>query len=68
MGMLKEVVAAGAALVLLQVANARFTYPDCADGPLSENTICDQDAEPAERAAALVAAMSTTDKLANLIE
>jgi beta-D-xylosidase 4 len=41
--------------------------PDCANGPLKENKICDLSASPAERAAALVAAMQTSEKLDNLM-
>ncbi|KAF1995577.1 glycoside hydrolase family 3 protein [Amniculicola lignicola CBS 123094] len=43
------------------------TGPNCISGPLKSNKICDVDAEPAERAAALVAAMSQQEKLANLV-
>ncbi|KAF2014679.1 glycoside hydrolase family 3 protein [Aaosphaeria arxii CBS 175.79] len=40
--------------------------PDCINGPLKSNKICDVDADPTERAAALVAAMRQQEKLANL--
>lgn len=41
--------------------------PDCANGPLKSNKICDLSADPAERASALVAAMTQEEKLANLV-
>ena len=41
--------------------------PDCISGPLKSNKICDVDADPSERAAALVAAMRQQEKLANLV-
>lgn len=41
--------------------------PDCVSGPLASNKICDATAEPEERAAALVAAMTTDEKLRNLV-
>jgi beta-D-xylosidase 4 len=41
--------------------------PDCIDGPLKSNKICDASIDPSERAAALVAAMSQQEKLANLV-
>lgn len=62
-----------AALVLLSVTipasvRAGLVYPDCTNGPLKSNLICDSSATPEARAAALVAAMSNNDKLANLIK
>jgi beta-D-xylosidase 4 len=41
--------------------------PDCANGPLRSNKICDASADAAERSAALVAAMTVQEKLANLV-
>ena len=43
------------------------TYPDCTDGPLAENKVCDRSLPPAERAAALVDALTNEEKLANLV-
>jgi beta-D-xylosidase 4 len=43
-------------------------YPDCANGPLKSNRVCDTSASPKARAAALVAAMNNNEKLANLIK
>jgi beta-D-xylosidase 4 len=45
-----------------------FQYPDCVNGPLASNTVCDMKASPPDRAAALVKAMNITEKLANLVE
>lgn len=42
-------------------------YPDCSNGPLKSNQVCNTSAVPEVRAAALVAAMSNSEKLANLI-
>ena len=57
-------------LVATSLAPVRggITYPDCANGPLKSNVVCDTTAAPAARASALVAAMSDSDKLANLIK
>jgi beta-D-xylosidase 4 len=43
------------------------TYPDCTEGPLAENKVCDRSLPPAERAAALVDALTNEEKLANLV-
>lgn len=43
-----------------------FTYPDCQNGPLSQNVVCDTKASPAARATALVQGMENSEKLANL--
>lgn len=45
----------------------RTEFPNCADGPLADNAVCDQNATPGERAAALVEVMTTEEKLANLV-
>ncbi|KAK3380672.1 glycoside hydrolase superfamily [Lasiosphaeria ovina] len=42
-------------------------YPDCASGPLKSNLVCNTSAAPEARASALVAAMSNSDKLNNLV-
>lgn len=52
----------------LAVTVAGFQYPDCVNGPLSTNPVCDPTASPPVRAAALVKAMNITEKLANLVE
>ncbi|KAL2141315.1 hypothetical protein VTI28DRAFT_2549 [Corynascus sepedonium] len=44
-----------------------FDFPDCANGPLANNTVCDPKASPPDRAAALVKAMAISEKLENLI-
>lgn len=43
-------------------------YPDCLNGPLKNNSVCRTSLPPAERAAALVAAMTIDEKLVNLVE
>lgn len=43
-------------------------YPNCINGPLANNTVCDVTAAPADRAAALVKAMTVAEKLDNLVE
>lgn len=45
-----------------------FQYPDCVNGPLANNTVCDAKASPPDRAAALVKVMNITEKLSNLVE
>jgi beta-D-xylosidase 4 len=49
------------------VSTVHAIGPDCANGPLKSNKICDVSASPTERAAALVAAMQTQEKLVNLV-
>ncbi|KAF1936402.1 beta-xylosidase [Clathrospora elynae] len=58
------------ALVLLGASLVATTHaigPDCVNGPLKSNKICDVKATPSQRAAALVAAMETQEKLNNLM-
>ncbi|OCL04852.1 glycoside hydrolase family 3 protein [Glonium stellatum] len=45
-------------------------FPDCVNGPtaLTTNLVCDPSASPADRAAAIVAAMSTSEKLVNMVD
>jgi beta-D-xylosidase 4 len=45
-----------------------FQYPDCINGPLTNNTVCNVEASPSDRAAALVEVMNITEKLSNLVE
>ena len=57
-------------LLLLGASLLSTTYgigPDCVNGPLKDNKICDVDAAPTERAMALVAAMENEEKLDNLM-
>lgn len=53
---------------LLAPVRGGVTYPDCANGPLKSNLVCNTSAAPDARATALVAAMSNNDKLANLVK
>lgn len=56
-------------LALLLGASAQdLQFPDCEDGPLAENLVCDATASPGERAAALVEAMTVDEKLVNLVK
>ena len=59
------------ALVLLGATLVPMAHaaigPDCVNGPLKANKICDVKASAPERAAALVAAMQTSEKLDNLM-
>ena len=43
------------------------TYPDCTNGPLAKNKVCDRSLPPAQRAAALVDALTNEEKLQNLV-
>ncbi|KAI0127003.1 beta-glucosidase [Xylariales sp. AK1849] len=54
----------GATLGLLVsgVAAAGHLFPDCKNGPLADNTVCDSDASVIDRARALVAALQTQEK------
>jgi beta-D-xylosidase 4 len=56
-----------ALLALSLVSSAAAIGPDCVNGPLASNKICDKNASPPERAAALVAAMEDKEKLDNLM-
>jgi len=41
--------------------------PDCVNGPLAKNQVCNASLSPSARAAALVAAMTSDEKLQNLV-
>lgn len=45
-----------------------FRYPNCVNGPLANNTVCNVNTTPSARAAALVKAMNISEKLVNLVE
>jgi hypothetical protein len=45
-----------------------FSYPDCINGPLADNLVCNSQAPEADRAAALVSAFNITEKLSLLIK
>jgi beta-D-xylosidase 4 len=53
---------------LVAPARGGVKYPDCRNGPLRSNLVCDTSASPEARASALVAAMNNNEKLANLIK
>lgn len=54
-------------LVYSQTASTTH-YPDCVNGPLVNNLVCDPSAPERARAAALVEAMNITERLAQLVE
>ncbi|KAK3309888.1 glycoside hydrolase superfamily [Chaetomium strumarium] len=56
------------ASVIVADVVAGFRYPDCTNGPLANNTVCDTKASPSDRAAALVKAMKIDEKLVNLVD
>ena len=49
--------------------NAQYfaPFPDCANGLLASNKVCDATLSPPARAAALVAALTVDEKLQNII-
>ncbi|KAK4240451.1 putative exo-1,4-beta-xylosidase bxlB [Achaetomium macrosporum] len=47
---------------------AGFQYPDCTNGPLANHAVCDTEASPSDRAAALVETMNINEKLVNLVD
>ncbi|KAE8445415.1 hypothetical protein EG329_013428 [Mollisiaceae sp. DMI_Dod_QoI] len=55
--------------LLVSPISASITYPDCVNGPqiLTTNLVCDTDASPADRAAAIVSAFNISEKLVNLV-
>jgi beta-D-xylosidase 4 len=68
--MLSMLQLAASALALLNgltLAAAPYQQPDCTKEPLRSNGICDTSASPAERAAALVAALTPREKVNNLV-
>jgi beta-D-xylosidase 4 len=68
--MLPKLQVAASALTLLNglaLAAAPYQQPDCTKEPLRSNGICDTSASPAERAAALVAALTPREKVNNLV-
>lgn len=67
--MLKTLTAAalGVASVYVSLAKDIRILPDCSSDPLASNGVCNTTYSPAERASALVAALNTEEKLANLV-
>jgi beta-D-xylosidase 4 len=49
------------------VSTALAIGPDCVNGPLKDNKICDLTASPRERAEGLVSALEIQEKLDNLV-
>jgi hypothetical protein len=54
-------------LVVLPSSTA-LQFPDCINGPLASNLVCDPGASPQDRAAALVGAMNISEKLVNMVK
>lgn len=57
-----------AAALLATPTTAGMVYPDCANGLLKSNLVCNTSAPAAARAAALVAVMSSSEMLENLVK
>jgi beta-D-xylosidase 4 len=53
----------GLTALLAGQAFASALFPDCASGPLSNNTVCDTSASVSDRAKALVAVLTIEEKL-----
>ena len=64
---MKSFAAISTALLSLALGVTAGVLPDCTKEPLKSNKVCDTTASPGERAAALVAAMQQSEKLANLV-
>jgi len=45
-----------------------LTWPNCDDGTLADNDVCNTDLPPSNRAAALVKAMNMNEKLRNFVK
>jgi hypothetical protein len=54
--------------LMVSRAHGISEFPDCVNGPLASNKVCDPSVPAAERAAALVAAMTLQEKMVNLVE
>ena len=59
---------ASIALAAFPCLSIAFSYPDCINGPLADNLVCNPQASEADRAAALVSAFNITEKLSLLIK
>ncbi len=55
-------VAALGLLVSSAIVAGQHDFPDCDNGPLASNTVCDTSASVVDRAKALVAAIDITEK------
>ncbi|KAK0478837.1 glycoside hydrolase superfamily [Armillaria novae-zelandiae] len=53
------------AAVLLLVATARAVFPDCTNGVLKNNNVCNTSASPLDRATALISLFTIAEKLNN---
>ena len=64
---MKSLAALSAAVLAVAPAVVGSALPDCVNGNLKTNKVCDTKSSPRDRAAALVAAMTQSEKLANLV-
>ncbi|KAJ3127910.1 hypothetical protein HK098_005551 [Nowakowskiella sp. JEL0407] len=64
---MKNVILIGLSLAGLAAAQMRTVFPNCVSGPLASNKVCDRTLSPSVRASALVDAMTTDEKLQNLV-
>lgn len=44
-----------------------YTFPDCVNGPLKSNAVCDSTQDPATRAKALIALFTDDELMANTV-
>lgn len=49
--------------VVARPALAAFSFPDCSTGPLANNSVCDTSLDASTRAAALIAVLTTAEKI-----
>jgi beta-D-xylosidase 4 len=55
------------ALGVSPVYSLVYSFPDCINGPLKNNTICDTTKDPATRAKAVVALFTVQELIANTV-
>jgi len=55
------------ALAFSTLELSRAALPDCVNGPLKSNKVCNVTESPANRAAALVEVMQSSEKLQNIV-
>lgn len=57
-----------AAAILLVSGSSGYSFPDCVNGPLANNTVCDISKDAITRATALIDLWTDTELLANLVD
>jgi beta-D-xylosidase 4 len=65
MSVLKVAFVLGATVSLL-AGSALADFPDCVNGPLKSNGVCDKTLNATQRAQALIGQLTVTEKIANL--